>query len=80
MAYESGQGRSPARNPAAEVAGHLLLASALAEKVTSAIAPERRAEVDALVRSIEDAIELAYGLVPAVQEASERRRLRAPGR
>jgi hypothetical protein len=66
---------APARNPAAELAGHLLMATALAEKTASAVAPERRAEVDELLARLEDAVGLAYRLVPAVREGAARRAL-----
>ena len=54
---------SHVRHPAAELASHLLIATALAEKA-AALAPERRAEVEALIAHLEDATGEAQRLVP----------------
>jgi hypothetical protein len=54
-----------AGDAAGEIARHILLATALAEKTATA-APERRGEVDELIVRLEDAIAVAYRLVPAV--------------
>jgi hypothetical protein len=53
-----------ARWAADEIARHILLATALAEKVAAA-SPERRREVDELIDRLEDAIGVAYRLSPA---------------
>lgn len=66
----------PLRNPAAELAGHLLLATALAEKTALAVEPGRRREVEELVARLEDAIELTYRLVPAAQGGARQLRAR----
>src|SRR5947209_17684282 len=68
--------RAPTRNPAAELAGHLLLATALAEKTAAAVPAHRRAEADALVQRLEEAVGMAYQLAPAVREGSIRLRER----
>ena len=60
---------SPRRNPAAELAGHLLLATARAEKAAAALPAEARGDVDRLLASLEEAIDLAYQLAPAVRRA-----------
>jgi hypothetical protein len=62
----------PQRNPAAELAGHLLVATALAEKTARAVEPERRAEVEELLTRLEEAVELTYRLVPAARDGARR--------
>jgi len=68
--------RQPLRNPAAELAGHLLVATALAEKTAAAVGPEREAEVEELLTRLEDALELTYRLVPAAQGGIRQARAR----
>jgi len=55
---------SPTRNHAAELAGHLLLATALAEKVVAALPPSDRPRAELLISHLEHAVGLAYDMVP----------------
>lgn len=56
---------SPTRNRAAELAGHLLLATALAEKIAAGLPPSDWPRAEMLISHLEHAVGLAYDMVPA---------------
>jgi hypothetical protein len=73
----STDGRPLLRNPAIELAGHLLTATALVEKTSAALPPEHREAAEELLARIEGAVALAYRLAPLVQEGTRRTAARA---